>query len=514
MRHSDWRVVVYRQDQQGIEKDLREGAISYVGLSAWTFVDELFAFLLGVGFFDWAHHSYPSPRVKEELPVWFLIACGLQMKLHTTSSFNRLPGILGSGSILTRVGFNVGGINGGGFNNKNRSQRKTPLHMDAVRKFYKDTQPQALRRWYNQDVTRFLRSQRAFDKHGIFVLDQTHVVVADNDNYRGAVRMPMDEHGQRIDIDGLTTEQKKAIKYRLTYALSELLHVNAEDPGFIVAGYQWGGGNVDELVQGRLLVDDFVKAVGKGVMKTLIVDRGYIDGEFVSHVKADLGVDVIVPLRKNMDMVRDAIRLAEEQPDKCQWKDYRSFTKAYDDGRSVLYAERVCLLDECGIWDACSVDLHICLMRVEGSDHSVHYWALVCTFKPSSAHEVFHLYDKRTQIEERHKQLKNVWDIAQFSSPHESLIETHVLFTLLTYSLVQLFLTRKHLSELARKTIDSLRLAERNGVDSTVVYHQDRFAVFHIMAYTQILLQMNPDARQRLSQWVDRSKANELMRIE
>ena len=44
-----------------------------------------------------------------------------------------------------------------------------------------------------------------------------------------------------------------------------------------------GPGNVDELVQGKALVTDFVDAVGKGVMKLLICDRGFISGKFIIY---------------------------------------------------------------------------------------------------------------------------------------------------------------------------------------------------------------------------------------
>jgi len=65
--------------------------------------------------------------------------------------------------------------------------------------------------------------------------------------------------------------------YRNCYALSELLHVFIDEPGYIVAGYQLDKGNTDELSQGRALVNEFVKAAGAGVMQLLIVDRGYME---------------------------------------------------------------------------------------------------------------------------------------------------------------------------------------------------------------------------------------------
>ena len=54
------------------------------------------------------------------------------------------------------------------------------------------------------------------------------------------------------------------------------------------------------------MVDQFVEAVGKGVMKRLILDRGFLDGEKISHCKKDHGIDVLIPVRSNMDIFKDA----------------------------------------------------------------------------------------------------------------------------------------------------------------------------------------------------------------
>jgi len=43
-----------------------------------------------------------------------------------------------------------------------------------VRKFYKGSDYRRLREWHNRDIASFFRSHHGFDKHGIFVLDQTH----------------------------------------------------------------------------------------------------------------------------------------------------------------------------------------------------------------------------------------------------------------------------------------------------------------------------------------------------
>jgi len=499
---------VLQENKAVVEAELADGTVTYIDLSEWTFADRFMAFLMSIDFFAHAVRTYPSPRVKEEVPLWVLISCALQMKLHTTSSFNRLPGILGSGAVLSRLRYNVGGVQGGGFNHKNRHERQAPLDQDCVRKFYKDADHLKARRWYNRDLPPFLRSHRGFDKRGIFVLDQTHLVVPENPNYTDVARMPVDEHGQRIDMTGMNEQQRAALRYRPCYALSELLHVFSDEPGYIVAGYELDAGNTDELPQGIRLVKQCVEAVGPGVLQLLIVDKGYIDGAFISEVKTTYHADVLAPLKLSMDALKDAVNLAESGLGSAgDWKRHDSY-----EHRGVNYIEEVCLIDNPGIWAECRVPLHVSLMRISGSDGSRRHWGLATTFKPRTASEAFTTYALRTAIEERHKQFKRSWNIAAFSSPHRSLVEAHVLFTLLTYSLVQLYLSKKHLSQLADKTIETLRQQERLGKDSVIVYGKQHFAVFDLDHYTSIIAHLQPQPRERFCAWLERFRENGKMR--
>ena len=497
-----------QENKTKVVQEFEHGAVTYIDLSSWTFADRFIAFLLSVNFIGHAIRTYPSPRVKEEVPLWILICCALQMKLHTTSSFSRLPGILGSGAILSRFHYNVADNPGGGFNNKNRYDRHSPVDQDCVRKFYKDSDYRRLRRWHNCDLQTFYRSHRGFDKRGIFVLDQTHLVVPENPAYVDAARMPVDEHGQRIDLSHMTEEQKKVVRYRPCYALSELLHVFSDEPGYLVAGYQLDSGNTDELPQGEQLLKDFVETVGTGVVQLLIVDRGYIDGAFITKVKREYHIDVLVPLKLSMDVFKDAVQLAESSLGGIdKWKAYKSYEQ-----HNILFTEEVCCIENPGIWDECGVPLHVSLMRIKSNGAFLRYWGIATTYKPSCAAETFDIYTKRTCIEERHKQFKQTWNISKFSSPDRSLVETHVLFTLLTYSLVQLYLCKKHLADLADKTIDTLRYEERLGKDSVVVYGKQNFAVFDLDEYTNIVAHLLPDARDRFCAWLERFRSNSKMR--
>ena len=50
------------------------------------------------------------------------------------------------------------------------------------------------------------------------------------------------------------------------------------------------------------------------MIKKLLLDRGFLDGERISHWKRDLGIDVVIPIKKNMDLWTDAWALAATEP--------------------------------------------------------------------------------------------------------------------------------------------------------------------------------------------------------
>ena len=170
MKNSSKELIIYEENKPKVLQLLKDGRIDYMALTKWEFIDRFFSFLLTTGFFKWCDSTYPTPRKKKEVAAWFLHSCGIQMKLHTEIAFDNLPGILQSGSILTRVKFNAG-LKGGGFNYKNRKPRTTAVDHDTVRKYYKDTNPDKLEDWYNKDAVGWMRRHRGFDKEGIFILD-------------------------------------------------------------------------------------------------------------------------------------------------------------------------------------------------------------------------------------------------------------------------------------------------------------------------------------------------------
>jgi len=490
-------MIVYRENKPFVRRALGAGKVDYIDLTKWSFADHFFAFLSASGFLAFAQASYPTPRVKEEVPVWFLIACAVQLKLHCQSAFLKLKHLLQSGAIMSRLRFNVGMREGGGFNGKNRNERQCMVDQDTVRKFYRDTPAVRLFRWFNVDVARWLHKRGAFDKEGHFICDLTHVPVPDNPKYKHVVRLPLDENGDYMDLSALTAEQKKLIRYTPCYALVSLMHVLPGDRGHIYAGAYLAGGSADEVRTARRLVRNFTQAAGKGVIKLLIVDRGFIDGSFVTEMKRKYRIDLLIPLRSNMQALEEALRLIEHSG--SRWSDYNVVR---DREGNVVKTEQVAGVGNINVWDGCEVPLYVAVMRVTHADGAVDYWGLASPRHYKDPSEAFNDYKERTGIEERHRQIKGFWNLAQFSSTAFNLIAVHVYFILLVYSLVQLYLNSAKLSELTNQTIDSLRHEERLGLHAAIVYAGRYFATFDLDEYSDILLHLRPAPLERMRKWI------------
>ncbi len=88
--------------------------------------------------------------------------------------------------------------------------------------------------------------------------------------------------------------------------------------------------------------------------------------------------------------------------------------------------------------------------------------------------------------------------MSRFTSTAFSLVTAHVVFTLLAYSLLQLYLKRRDLRTLAVRTITTLQYDEHLGRAAVIVYADGAFAVFGLLEYQGILLRLSEMARRRL----------------
>lgn len=536
----------YERNHGFVIQAFRDGNFDYVDAAAEVFETEFFRFIRAKRYLQELAETYPSPRKKEEVPVWFYLSSNLSMRLHGVQSFHAYPYVVRCGGMLNAFGPDIAHkaehpdtgdvtLSCAGFNNKNDYERQTPCDQDFLRKLAKDTNPGSLETWFNRDVALLLKRHKLFDSEGIFIGDGSYVFVPDNDAYEGSVRLLFDASGHPIEsaeLKKLSPEQAARCEWKRCYKLVSLLHVDRKGRFALRVAARLLPGNASECPVLYELVDQFVECVGPGVMKRLINDRGFLDGERIAHCKRDLGIETLVPLRKNMDLYQDVLGLLD--PADVKFTTYRPPEREPVDaprvpdapariqkrerkrqatlkakkkeeppppaGETVVRTE-VAGIGELRSWSSCSVPLHVTVSRDVYADGHEDVWMLADTKAFDAEHTPARArddYSLRTAIEEGHRQLKCFWDLASFTARAFSLVLNQIIFVMLAYNLLQVFLLRQSRAKLNRRTRPRVleQLLPTNTV--IIIYYQNRFTTVSPLAYTELVLTLAEEARKKI----------------
>jgi hypothetical protein len=533
-------IVVYQQDQSGVVDHFREGDFDYLDAVSEVEETQFFRYIGAHKILAKLAESYPSPRKKEEVPRWMYLASNLSMRLHGVHSFQAYPYVVRCGGMLNAFGPEVGHktvhpetqavtLSCAGFNDKNVYDRQTPCDPDFMRKLARATLPEQLESWFNRDVVAILKQHKAFDSEGIFIGDASYLFVPDNENYEGSVKLLFDEHHHPVDGQKLTAAQRVRCQWKRCYKLVSLVHTHRGGDFFLYAAVAVVSGKTHECPVLYGLVDGLVQAVGRGVVKRLILDRGFLDGAEIGRCKNDYGIDVLIPVRKDMDIYQDALGLirghdirfepytpprpkppVDPPPLHVPAEILRREKKRQEklarqkEAEPPLPADQTVVRSQvAGVgdfrsWSSCPVPLSVIINQEIFADGHEEIWMLLDTRKVKKAASARDEYHLRTGIEERYRQLKCFWDLTDFQSRSLSLIVNQVVFVVLAYSLLQLYLCRTGRGELNRRTLPRLRQQLLPTHSVIILYCRNRFALLSVFQYTQLLLTLSEKARRKV----------------
>jgi len=535
-------LVIFEENKPLILQALGNGEFDYIESASEVFETEFFRFIKATAILDKLAETYPSPRKKEEVPLWFYVASNLSMRLHGVHSFNAFPLVVRSGGLLNVLGPkgaqkvthpDTGDVTIAceGFNQKNHYDREAPCDQDFLRKLAKDTEADALMRWFSADVAGVFKNQRAFDKEGIFIGDASYLFVPDNPNYESSVKLLFDENDHPVSEEAykkMTDEQKTHCQWRRCHKMVSLLHTNRTTDFFFFVALKVLPGNIHESPVLYEQVRQFVETVGKGVMKRLILDRGFLDGTSISTCKKDYGIDVLIPVRRNMDIYQDAMALF--QLPEVTWmclkepvaetreslrprpqaivkreKKRQETLEQIKQQKSSLPPEEIIVKREAATigefrsWSACTVPLSVVANRETYADGHEKVWLLIDTKEvedPTAASEEYHL---RTTIEERHRQLKCFIDLTQFTSRAFSMVINQVVFIMLSYNLLQRYLFRQGRKELNNETLPHIRQQLLPSDNHIIVYFENYYGLFAPLEFTEIIATLGEEARKKVA---------------
>jgi DDE family transposase len=538
-------LVSLQYDRSFVLDALRHGDIDYLEHVSEAAEADWFRHLIRRQVIQRLAETYPTPRKKEEVPVWIYLSSELTLKLHGAQSYHAFPRILRSGGLIEALGPELGGRKTAhpetgdvtlacpGFNDKNDYDRQTPCDQDFLRKFAHDTKTDLLHTWFNRETPRCLRSLGLFDPEGLFIGDASYLFVPDNEHYEQSDLLWFDEHHHPVDPNEVDLRDKRYQQHRC-YKLVSLIHVNRKLEFFLVVAARVVSGRRHECPILYELVEEVVRAVHQGVIKVLIVDRGLIDGERMGHLKQKLAIDTIVPLRTNMDLYADAIGLtrlrgfawdpyvppvapppavtASPRPatvEKREAKRQRTLAQrqAETAAASPVSAPTARTLPPQTLlglgrgllsWSQCPVPLTAVVNRERDEHGQTKDWVLVSTSDRFSAAQIRSTYELRPAIEERHRQYKCFWDLTRMHSCAFSLVVNQALMVLLAYTLVQAHLVLRQRQQLNHGVWERTWQLLSPTLEVVAVYYRQRFCLLTLAEFGRILLDIAEPVRGKL----------------
>ena len=331
----------------------------------------------------------------------------------------------------------------------------------------------------------------------------------------------------------MTKAQRARCRWRRWYKAVLLLHCDAAGERFVVAGVRVLRTGESEATALWPLLDTFLATVGSGVMKVLLVDRGFINGAEIGRLKRDHSIDTVIPIRSDMNLQEDVrglmmlptnweeyepthrpplpdpTRASRDQPPHRaakQREQTRQQTlarkkadlaeKSPPDPNHIRERTLIARFPSLTSWSDCPVPLTGVYSRDVYADGHEDGWLVVTTNEDWPAQQVRNLYGLRTDIEERHRQVKCFWDLTRFQSTAWSLVGNQLVFVCLTYSLLQIHLLRQGHQELNRRTRPTTRRLLPDG-DRVIIYRQQCFGFFTLLEHMEMTLSLEGKARRR-----------------
>jgi hypothetical protein len=539
-------LVVFENNKPFVINEFREGRFDYVELASDVAETKFFQYLFGRQIIERLAQHYPSPRERECVPMWMYLSSQLSLRLHGQHSFHSYPLIVRTGGLIEALGPEVARrkvdpqsgnvtLDCPGFNDRNLYPRQTPCDQDYLRKMARDTEPQKLEEWYNRHVAALYQELGAFDSDGLFIADGTYLFVPDNPRYEGAQRLLFDEHNHPVSKkqeQAMTLVQRARCRWRRHYKAVLLLHCDATGERFVVVGVRVLRENESEATALWPMLDTFLATVDPSVMKVLLLDRGFINGAQIGRLKQEYGIDTVIPIKSDMNLQDDVRGLMTLS---TTWEEYEparrsplpnvtaashgqpqhpTATKREQSRQETLAKQRaenpppspepshvrektlIARFPGLTSWWDCPVPLTGVYSRDVYADGHEEGWLMVATNADWSARRVRDLYGLRTDIEERHRQVKCFWDLTRFHSTAWSLVVSQTVFVCMTYSLLQIHLLQKGHDELNRRTWPTSRRLLPDG-DRVIIYRQQSFAFFTLLEHMEMTLSLEGKARRR-----------------
>jgi hypothetical protein len=358
---------------------------------------------------------------------------------------------------------------------KKQQPKRLPFHEDDLRNLLKVIAPAQSQRFFHDCIGEFFHAK--YVRGGIYAIDGTEILVGEAKTFEGTGTITVPVHHK----DGSITYETKT-GYKLIYLL------NLKPDRELVVSYRLVPLNTNALQVVREMVSETLDLGGAGAIELLLMDREFVAGDLINWLKGDHGIDVIIPVKENMDILEDMRGLA--RIDQRPWQTYTQLVwrrvHKNQPKQKVVVSIRVKGFEGLTTWASCSMPLNG-VLRLKDDETLNEAHGLVTTLPVQDAIRIDRQYGTRWGIEnDGNRELKQGWDLETLWGRTLAAVTMSVVMKLLGFNYVKLFHTRTG-SRLIAHGMRRLRARVLDEGFQVVVYAGNEFGVFHIEEIATLL---------------------------
>jgi len=196
--------------------------------------------------------------------------------------------------------------------------------------------------------------------------------------------------------------------------------------------WRFADGTVHDLPLGKEVLSSAIQAVGKGTIRHLLVDAGFVDGKWIAQLSESM--TVTVRIREDMELFSDLQGLARMEPER--WEEI-ALPKRPKNKETPLRRE-IIGFSQLESWSARDTPLSGCLIR-DTYATKVDEWAIAQT-GDAEAQAIYQAYRKRWDLEETFMACTRYWQMEDLPPARRSVILAMVHFALLAFTLLAIYL--------------------------------------------------------------------------
>jgi hypothetical protein len=488
-----WRHMT--RDQQEVAKRLSKGQISLVTLSGWGFLASFLAFLDEISFYALLDIEGTGFK-RVMIPIARLIMTYQLKILLGIPSVNLVPTkLFREVALLKLIGYTTTQMQVGFCERGNLAAG--PMHKNTLSDAVERLSAKELECLLNETARRLAKRGFFRRSKGHFALDATDLETTPKCQGAGLKRYTewkVNKEKQAIEVERFAYGFKVLIVYEVHLRLvvaAKVVPIQKHESQFTLT-----------------LVGQAVKNVGRGVLRVLLIDRGFLDGHDLWVLKHGLGIEFVVPAKSDMRVTADAQGLCRQEADgalicKQERVGKRRVVKK-GKREQVKWEGQVSVVGvaELRSYDQYGDEEHlrhvnskgfkanalnaVVVTKWEGEEYEVGKEKVFLTSLPvTKPLEVLDLYDLRSLIENTaFRELKQGWCLKKYPKKTEAAIRGHVFLTLVTFTLANAFRTSLG-QELAGRGVRRQRAEEESG--KVIVFAGAHYAIFDIEEFVILL---------------------------